>query len=416
MKTSRIFLLAGALTFAWFAQPARAQFGGILDNVKEHIEKKAEEKVEQKIDEKSDDAVDNATDENGNAKSEDNNSSNTSSTGKASKASASLSSYSKFDFIPGNKVLVYDDLSNTAVGDFPASWNTNGSGEVVTTNLAPGTWFKAKPNSHYAVPAPATLPENATIEFDVLHNGFYAWDLVVGQSKGSSEMNSATPGDRGIQFMFHTNAIGKQNWTPEAWGESNWMTTEAMEPHNKVIRVSIWRQGERVRLYIDGQKIFDLPKLMPKGGTYDRIQINSNINEDETLLFSNFRIAEGAPDMRSKLVTDGRISTTGITFAVNSDVINVQSAGVLKSVADALKANPTINVKIVGHTDADGEASKNLDLSKRRATSVKNALVKDYGIEEARLTTDGMGATQLVDKGTTPEAKANNRRVEFIKQ
>lgn len=415
MRTSKVILLASAMTFAWTAQSARAQFGGIFDKVKEHIEEKAEEKVEQKIDQKTDDAVDNATDENGNPKSNDENSTNTSTTGK-SKATASLSSYSKFDFIPGNKVLVYDDLSNTAVGDFPASWNTNGSGEVVTSNIAPGQWFKARPNSLYAVPMPKELPDNATIEFDMLSSGYYGYDLTISATNGSSEMGDADPGEPGVKFMVNSNAIGKQSWTSEAWGQSNWITTELAGQMNKVLRISIWRQGERVRLYCDGQKVYDLPKLFVKGAKYDRFQINSHINEDETLLFSNFRIAEGAPDMRSKLVTDGRISTTGITFAVNSDVINVQSAGVLKSVADALKANPTINVKVVGHTDADGDAAKNLDLSKRRAASVKNALVKEYGIEEARLTTDGMGATQLVDKGTTPEAKANNRRVEFIKQ
>ncbi len=50
----------------------------------------------------------------------------------------SLQSYSKYDFIPGEKVIFYEDFSQDAVGDFPALWNTNGSAEVVTTNLYPG--------------------------------------------------------------------------------------------------------------------------------------------------------------------------------------------------------------------------------------------------------------------------------------
>src|ERR1035437_10201619 len=54
----------------------------------------------------------------------------------------SLASYSKFDFVPGEKVIFYDDFTEVAVGDFPASWNTNASSEVVTTNLYPGKWFK----------------------------------------------------------------------------------------------------------------------------------------------------------------------------------------------------------------------------------------------------------------------------------
>jgi Outer membrane protein and related peptidoglycan-associated (lipo)proteins len=72
-------------------------------------------------------------------------------------------------------------------------------------------------------------------------------------------------------------------------------------------------------------------------------------------------------------------------------------------------------VNIVGHTDADGKDADNLILSKRRAESVKANLVKNFGIDASRLETDGKGASQPVDNNTTPEGKANNRRVEFIK-
>jgi outer membrane protein OmpA-like peptidoglycan-associated protein len=71
--------------------------------------------------------------------------------------------------------------------------------------------------------------------------------------------------------------------------------------------------------------------------------------------------------------------------------------------------------KIVGHTDADGNYASNLDLSKRRALSVKNELVKTFGIDASRLETDGMGETKPVALNDTPSNKALNRRVEFIK-
>ncbi len=57
----------------------------------------------------------------------------------AKSADPALAAYSKFDFVPGEKVIFYEDFSQDAVGDFPALWNTNGSAEVVTTNLFPGT-------------------------------------------------------------------------------------------------------------------------------------------------------------------------------------------------------------------------------------------------------------------------------------
>ena len=50
--------------------------------------------------------------------------------------------YSRFDFIPGEKVIFFDDFASDNIGDFPALWNTNGSGEVVTYGKYPGKWLK----------------------------------------------------------------------------------------------------------------------------------------------------------------------------------------------------------------------------------------------------------------------------------
>ena len=83
--------------------------------------------------------------------------------------------------------------------------------------------------------------------------------------------------------------------------------------------------------------------------------------------------------------------------------------------ANVLKEYADLKVKIIGHTDADGADAANLDLSKRRATSVKASLAKEFGIEESRMETDGKGEGEPIDKNETPAGKANNRRVEFIK-
>lgn len=71
---------------------------------------------------------------------------------------------------------------------------------------------------------------------------------------------------------------------------------------------------------------------------------------------------------------------------------------------------------IIGHTDADGNVADNLTLSKRRAASVKAVLVSEFKIDASRIQTDGKGQSEPIDKNNTPEGKANNRRVEFIKQ
>jgi len=87
---------------------------------------------------------------------------------KPASGTPSLQSYSKFDFIPGAKVIFYDDFAETSVGDFPPSWNTNASGEVVTTNLYPGNWFKMIGSGCIAIEEGLKLPDNYTIEYDVI--------------------------------------------------------------------------------------------------------------------------------------------------------------------------------------------------------------------------------------------------------
>jgi outer membrane protein OmpA-like peptidoglycan-associated protein len=141
---------------------------------------------------------------------------------------------------------------------------------------------------------------------------------------------------------------------------------------------------------------------------------NGRQNDDEFMV-SNIRYAVGAPDMRSKLITDGKLVTRGITFDVGSDKIKPESFGVLKEIAQVLSENPTVKVKIIGHTDSDGNAASNLELSKKRAAAVSKALTSDFKIDALRMQTDGKGAAEPSEPNATPQGKANNRRVEFVK-
>jgi outer membrane protein OmpA-like peptidoglycan-associated protein len=118
----------------------------------------------------------------------------------------------------------------------------------------------------------------------------------------------------------------------------------------------------------------------------------------------------------NQLALQGKFITTEILFDDNSDQVKGESYMLLKEVADVLKEHPELNVKIVCHTDTDGDAATNLKLTKARAASVKNVLVKIFTIDESRLVSDGAGGTQPVSKNRTEEGKAMNRRVEFLRQ
>jgi outer membrane protein OmpA-like peptidoglycan-associated protein len=105
----------------------------------------------------------------------------------------------------------------------------------------------------------------------------------------------------------------------------------------------------------------------------------------------------------------------GIQFDVNSDKIKLESYATIKEIAQVLKDNPTVKIKIIGHTDSDGDDNSNLDLSKRRAISVKTELTKSFSIDSSRMETDGKGESQPVSTNDTGLNKAKNRRVEFVK-
>jgi outer membrane protein OmpA-like peptidoglycan-associated protein len=133
------------------------------------------------------------------------------------------------------------------------------------------------------------------------------------------------------------------------------------------------------------------------------------------VFITNVKLAEGGEDLRGKLLKEGKFSTTGILFDSGSDKIKPESYGTLKKIAEALNAESAMDIKIIGHTDADGSDGNNLDLSKRRATSVMNTLEDEFGVSGSRLQTDGKGESEPVGDNATTEGKAQNRRVEFIK-
>lgn len=177
----------------------------------------------------------------------------------------------------------------------------------------------------------------------------------------------------------------------------------------------MWVQNRRLRIYHQGEKVLDVPTNLYAGCKLSRMCFKLYRGASCSSYITNVKITTASPDTRNKLLTEGKLVTYGINFDVNKDVVKPESYGTLKDIAAVLNEVPDVKVKIVGHTDADGVDAANLDLSKRRAASVKNELVKSFNVKGDRLVTDGMGETKPVAPNDTPANKAMNRRVEFIK-
>jgi outer membrane protein OmpA-like peptidoglycan-associated protein len=179
--------------------------------------------------------------------------------------------------------------------------------------------------------------------------------------------------------------------------------------------VIVWVQNRRVRIYHKGGKVIDIPTNIYDGSKFSRLCFKLYRGASAGSYISNIKITTASPDTRNKLLEEGKLITYGIYFDVNKDVVKPESYGALNDIAKILNEVPDVKVKITGHTDSDGQDDANLDLSKRRAASVKAELAKSFGVNADRLETDGMGESQHVAPNDTPSNKALNRRVEFVK-
>jgi outer membrane protein OmpA-like peptidoglycan-associated protein len=339
--------------------------------------------------------------------------------------SENLEVYSKFDFVPGDKILFFDDFSQDFIGDFPSKWNTNGSGEVIKLNKAEGNWFEFKPGYKilYIPILNTKLPEEYTIEFDLVTDGLdkkttstAILNITLDESStfnvGKSYSFVNLPFGQYGAFGIRVKSIQNNNVLINSV-----LTADIRDEVKNMPHISMAVNKKRFRLWINEVKYVDIPQFVPDGNILTTLKFNLQNFKDgkERLFIQNMKIAEGGLDLRRTLMTDGRVSTNGILFDSGSANIKPQSLGIVTQISQVLMQDENIKLNIVGHTDSDGNDEANLKLSKARAEAVKDALINIYNVSANRLQTDGKGESVPVADNASPDGKAQNRRVEFIK-
>lgn len=126
------------------------------------------------------------------------------------------------------------------------------------------------------------------------------------------------------------------------------------------------------------------------------------------------KVSVNAATIGASLEREGRIALYGVLFDTNQAVIKPESGDTLGEMAAALKANPALSVFIVGHTDNQGAVAGNVELSRRRAQAVVDALVTRHGIAAARLQAQGVANFAPTAPNTSEDGRAKNRRVEMV--
>ncbi len=413
-----------------FAVPliTQAQIGNVLN--------RAKAKINQRVNNKIDKGIDDALDEvEGKGKQKPSTNGSTEATATSSKKNVGYAS--TFDFIPGEKLLYTEDFSQDAIGELPLNWNTTGKGEVVTVEGSSGKWTKMYQNSFYLTGNKTEFPKNFTVEFDLLlafNYKSYTLPLVTFGMLASSEMATTDnemmsnhskyqstevmlrPGYKSTpSYATVKSFIERRDYYKSADQELNSFD----DNYNKVIHIAMQVQESRLRIWINSEKVFDIPKALATQYMFNQLFFkihNSGYKENEIGFYlGNIKVATGIPDTRHKLMEEGTFSTTGILFNVNEATLQPASYGVIREIAAVLKANPSVRISITGHTDSDGVDAANLTLSQKRAATVKEVLVNEFAIDAARMETDGKGEGKPVADNKTKEGKAANRRVEFVK-
>jgi OmpA-OmpF porin, OOP family len=399
----------------------------ILKKVKEKVEEKIEQKTDEKIDEglqKVADDIENPQSANQEKEPAPKHIESDSNKPAATGDDKPLKAFSKYDFIPGSQVFYYDDFSSDEIGDFPARWNTNNMGDVVSLNNYPGKWFRMNLGGTFYPEIEKSFPDNFTLEFDLIFsytniNDVTSVNMDFYSAIPGENMDGYVPGEGGFRLGMGGWNLQAFNWKESQYGDIDMSQDNNYfeKKNNQLVKVSVSVQGQRVRMFLDENKIFDIPRLAPKNIVINRLRFYQFGTESENFNFyiSNLRIAFGSPDTRNKFLTEGKFVTRGIYFDSGSDKIKPQSYPTLKEIAAMLNENPSVKVKIVGHTDSDGADQMNLDLSKRRANAVKTLLSSEFSVAAERMEFDGKGESEPVSDNNSAEGKANNRRVEFIK-
>lgn len=115
-----------------------------------------------------------------------------------------------------------------------------------------------------------------------------------------------------------------------------------------------------------------------------------------------------------QLDENGHATLAGLAFERGSARLGDGPFAVLEDLASYLSANPRIEVALVGHTDSEGSLDGNISLSKRRAGSVLERLVTEYGVPRSQISAEGMGYLSPIANNLTEAGRTANRRVEVI--
>lgn len=308
------------------------------------------------------------------------------------------------DFVRGYKTIFDDNFSQDPVGDLPAKWSTSGSGEVVTLDRLKGNWFKVNQPSAVSPELTEALAENCTIEFDLFLKN--TTGMAPHIMFGLTSLSDVSGGDVYRNHIWIKcegyNEEGNVTFgkTIQDLGSKSFRLAGY---NGRKLHVSMAINKTRLRVWLDKQKVVDLPKVLTDDYRSNFFIACSEVipAAEEGVYFSNVHIAEGDIDARSLLIKqmldNGTPINNDISFNAQTNQIIPESIPYLDTIGQIMSYDPTMNVQINGNdimTPADnsnnntgGQIPLSEEEIKMKVESIKTYLVDKFNVQADRIVT-----------------------------
>lgn len=311
-----------------------------------------------------------------------------------------------YDFVPGARVVYFDDFTRDVVGNFPQRLDLL-SGNMEVVEYQGRRWIRATTAATFEVPLPEDLPDRFTVEFDL-----YApkrWNSLAIYGAAPDEFRPESQPTQVVFSPWDLNA-GLTYAGPKD-GNARTELTEAFA--TQVIHCRIMADGKYFKVYANDIRVANFPNC--DFHRSNALQFQLRADTEYPLMIAEIRVAASDKTMYDALVAEGRVALQGILFDTGSDRIRPESTPTLKEIGAMLKAHTDLRLRIEGHTDNVGDEASNLALSEKRAAAVRAYLVAEFALDPARAEAQGFGKSKPVASNDTPEGRQNNRRVELVK-
>ena len=208
-------------------------------------------------------------------------------------------------------------------------------------------------------------------------------------------------------------------------GKKTVIAYELKEGANAPSSLQIIRNHQKAAEKIGGKRLYEnedpgdrkLTMMVPGAGKETWVQVESAGGQGYVLTIVEkgaLKQEVTATDMLDALNQDGHVALY-INFDTGKATIKPESAPIIDQIAAMMKSAPALKISVEGHTDNVGDSAKNKKLSEDRANAVVKAIAAK-GVDKARMTSAGFGASKPVDDNKSEAGRAKNRRVELVKK